>query len=361
MMRAGPIVAFSACLFVLSACAEGIAPPATTAMATIKADLTFQFGLGENGCGVPSQKQCTDDSLPKFDPGAPKVLMTLKAFEIDVHEVTNAQYRYCVAMNGCSLNAGDNTNNILDYYVNDKYSDHPVVQVTALQAAEYCTFVDKRLPTEFEWERVASGSADSSKTKRIYPFGELGPRQSPVACTDKDVNLYNCRLDDRPRAVSGSKDDVVEVEGTSVWDLFGNVWEWTSSPSHSKASCDNNAPYDCEDCVSCLGNNNKKQCTQKCQSCQCGAGPASTKPNCYKPCDTPICAIYPTTQQPIDPAKIKTPSTDQLVVRGGSFSKGSGQAGIGNLPCQGRSDERSFSWRKAEPHTALGFRCARSL
>lgn len=358
------------CAVALTAgCATGMKAPDPTPMAAVSTGLTFLFGLGVQGCGIPTPTECKTQQNSKFDPGTPAVLVSLKPFEIDVHEVTNAQYRYCVAMEVCSLNAGDNTTNIPDYYAkpveggtvpNPKYDDFPVVLVNQIQAEEYCKFVGKRLPSEFEWERVASGAAQVVAEKRIYPFGEAGPRSSPAECTAHDINLYGCRLDERPSRVGSATADFATVDGGKVWDLFGNAYEWTSSRANDRLGCDTaGQPYTCEGCVQCLSINPRGVCAAQCLGCACGDGPTATKPNCYKPCDTPICAAFPASAQPLEPGALLGEPTDQYVIRGGAFAKGSGQKGIG--PCEGRADHRSFVRSKGDPHVALGFRCARDL
>ena len=352
-----------------TACATGLRPPEPTAMAEVETGLNFRFGMGQDGCDVPAPSQCTASETKQFDPGNPSVLVKLDPFAIDVHEVTNDQYRYCVAMGECSVNAGDNTSNIADYYAkptedgtvpNEKYGDFPVVLVNWLQAKEYCQFLGRRLPTEFEWERVAGGPAQSHAEKRVYPFTDAGPQPSAPSCYEYKVNLYACRLDERPAKVASSSGDGVTVDGGQVWDMFGNVHEWTASPKNDFVGCDmKGQTYDCGPCVKCLAINPRLTCKPQCEGCTCGKGSAATKPNCYKPCLTPICPMWDPALQPIDPDAIHAIPSDQVVIRGGSFAKGSGQATV--APCEGRSDQRAFVRSKGDPHVAVGFRCARDL
>jgi len=359
----------AAIIMVAVGCATGLEPPEPTPMAQVTSGLIYRFGMGQDGCNIPKPEQCQARRGKGFNPGNPSVLVSLQAFEIDTHEVTNDQYRYCVAMGECSLNAGDNTTNIADYYAkpveggtvpNPKYGGHPVVLVNQIQAAEYCKFLGRRLPTEFEWERVAGGASQEHATKQLYPWGSTGPQPAPPTCTEHKVNLYGCKLDERPAKVASSSSDVVEVDGGKVWDLVGNVWEWTSSPRNDFVACDQQSqPYDCQACVLCLTENPLATCEPVCKVCKCGDGATETKPNCYKPCETPVCAIYKAADQPVDPASIKAEPSDQIIIRGGSFAKGSGQKTIG--PCEGRADHRGFTRSKGDPHVALGFRCARTL
>jgi len=109
----------------------------------------------------------------------------------------------------------------------DGKEDHPVVQVSANDAAAFCAFHGWRLPSEEEWEFAARGTDG-----RRYPWGDRDPEQS-----DERAALANfgtvpcCAADDRDgfltTAPVGSYPAGVGPFGHQ--DLAGNVWEWTSS------------------------------------------------------------------------------------------------------------------------------------
>jgi formylglycine-generating enzyme required for sulfatase activity len=357
-------------------------------MAKVTTGLQFQFGMGEFGCGIPRDDVACNQKQT-FDPGEPEVQVTLKPFELDVHEVTVEQYNYCVEMGVCSRPAGDNGLGYEDYYRNTKFTKHPAVLVTWMQASEYCGFVGKRLPTEFEWERVAGGPAADALTKRLFTFlPEPGPEAViPAKCERManghmqsiDVNLAVCTPGTYlAREAMASKDDAVCVGGTEavgidghptcaggtqVFDLAGNVAEWTSSDAGDnnpkfpyKVTCDATQTYECEKCTQCLvqfGPANK-DCKLLCPACKCG--PGNDKAGCYTPCDNPVCPTFPA-DYTYDGSYVAKNYSVRRVVRGGSAEASS----AGDV-CKGRSDDRRFTLEAgAAPLTFVGFRCARTL
>lgn len=133
----------------------------------------------------------------------------IPAFEIERYEVTNRQYRLCVIAGACT-----EPQDVGLYHSADR-SGHPVVMVNACQAANYCRWLGRRLPTELEWERTARGSDG-----RTWPWGE-----DPPDSTRLNI-LFDGEAIGDTRAV-GSYPDGATPEG--VFDITGNVWEWTAT------------------------------------------------------------------------------------------------------------------------------------
>jgi formylglycine-generating enzyme required for sulfatase activity len=347
-------------------CAQGKDPPETTKMvafATISGP--FAFGTGQKGCGIPKDEaECKEfDDLGKtFPPGIPVAKVQVAPFALDEHEVTNEQYRFCVEMDECSLPAGDNgPGGIEDYFLSEAFNDFPVVFVRWRQAVEYCKFVGKRLPTEFEWEYAYGGAATSPDDKRIFPWTAPG-YVGPLATCDKDVNLTRCNGGlQRTRRAASSKDDVVTSAAGPLYDLAGNVSEWTSSDYIEKVTCDAEQPYTCASCVVCLAEKSEELCKASCQSCLCGADSTPTgKPNCYSPCNTPICPQFKVDAPPKNGSYTAQNLSTKRVIRGGSFFNMSSNES--QLQCTGRSDNRTFSLPADDnPLDYVGFRCAKSL
>ena len=131
--------------------------------------------------------------------------VSLDAFYMDIHEVTNARYRAFVEATGYPEPP---------LWHNPKFSapDFPVVRVTWRDAAAYATWAKKRLPTEAEWEYAARGNL----TSKPYPTGNI--------ITQNDANFGGTGGRDRWTwtAPVGS----FPPNGYNLYDTAGNAWEW---------------------------------------------------------------------------------------------------------------------------------------
>jgi formylglycine-generating enzyme len=117
--------------------------------------------------------------------------------------------------------------------------DHPVVHVAYSDAVAYAKWAGKDLPTEAEWEFAARGGLDGAE----FAWGdELTPGGSQMANTWQGAFPHeNLKHDGYERT---SPVTAFPANGYGVYDMIGNVWEWTSdwySPKHEadapKACC----------------------------------------------------------------------------------------------------------------------------
>jgi formylglycine-generating enzyme required for sulfatase activity len=153
---------------------------------------------------------CPQDELPLHT-------VTLSNFYIDKYEVTNIQYAECVAADGCQPPMSSASELVQSYFGYPDYDYYPVVHVSWLDAADYCTWAGKRLPTEAEWEKAARGSAAVS-----YPWGDDEP-----TCA-----LSNYQPAGTTGLCSGDTTPVgshpLGASEFGIEDMAGNVWEWVS-------------------------------------------------------------------------------------------------------------------------------------
>ncbi|KAM8757661.1 formylglycine-generating enzyme isoform 1-T1 [Acanthopagrus schlegelii] len=201
----------------------------------------------------------TDDPGIPADGEGPQRPVYVDSFYMDVQEVTNHQFQSFVRASGYITEAekfGDSfvfegllsesvKNEITqavaaapwwlpvkganwrqpdgpDSNITDRL-DHPVLHVSWADAVAYCSWFNKRLPTEAEWEYACRGGLKD----RLYPWGnKLNPKGQHYA------NLWQ---GDFPNSNSG-EDGYIKTSpvmsfpanGFGLYDMVGNAWEWTS-------------------------------------------------------------------------------------------------------------------------------------
>jgi formylglycine-generating enzyme required for sulfatase activity len=125
----------------------------------------------------------------------PQKKIHLKAFYIDKFEVTNQQFKEVFP----------------DHTFQVQKADFPVTGVTWHQASEYAQEVNKRLPTEMEWEKASRGTKGN-----LYPWGNT---------FDSKLANVNKGIDSQLEKVGQYRLGVTEY---GAMDMSGNALEWTS-------------------------------------------------------------------------------------------------------------------------------------
>lgn len=157
------------------------------------------------------------------DDEKPQHTIYIKLFFLDILPVSNADFAQFLNHQGLKNQQGEI---IYDHQDGDArihrrnsvwqadltYELHPVNEVSWVGAREYCTWLNKRLPTEAEWEKAARG-VDGRK----YPWGSKAPN-AKLALFGAPYNS-SAPVDSFPDGASPY----------GILDMAGNQWEWVSS------------------------------------------------------------------------------------------------------------------------------------
>lgn len=139
---------------------------------------------------------------PADDYHSESISVLLNGFWIDQYQTTYVEYQKFQTATGNQAQEalGEGT--------------HPVRGVTWDQAAEYCSWVNKRLPTEAEWEAAGRGPGPGPQ---LYPWGN-DPAADGNAMSLPDQDTYEVGTLSFNQSPFG------------VYDMAGNIWEWVGEP-----------------------------------------------------------------------------------------------------------------------------------
>ncbi|MEI7618512.1 MAG: SUMF1/EgtB/PvdO family nonheme iron enzyme [Actinomycetota bacterium] len=178
----------------------------------------------------------------------PSRTVQVDGFFIDLHPVTNAQFAEFVAATGYVTDAEQHGGNVFvpaaapvdlsqpslwwrhepgaswrrplgtDLIAAEQH-DHPVVQVSQRDALAYSQWAGRRLPTEIEWEWAAN---DATHLPATWPLALDG------------MLLANVWLGEFPwKRIRAGRPSTMPVGSfppntRGLFDMLGNVWEWTA-------------------------------------------------------------------------------------------------------------------------------------
>lgn len=106
--------------------------------------------------------------------------------------------------------------------------NHPVVQISYLDAKAYAEWAGKRLPTEAEWEFAARAGRPNTK---YYWGDELKPKGQWMANIFQGSFPNNNTVEDGFAGTAPVKSFPKNPYG--LYDLEGNVWEWCNDLYHN--------------------------------------------------------------------------------------------------------------------------------
>jgi formylglycine-generating enzyme required for sulfatase activity len=148
----------------------------------------------------------------------PRRRIWVSTFRIDRLEVSRADYRRCVARGRCRAVA------LPSRLGSFRRPDAPMINVTWHEAAAYCRFVGKRLPTEAEWEKAARGPLG-----RLWPWGD---RWHERACNHGTIHpiqdLFHGSATDGYFWIAPVGRMARDRSYYGVMDLGGNAAEWVA-------------------------------------------------------------------------------------------------------------------------------------
>jgi len=172
------------------------------------------FSFGTNKKDNLSEALLLGVPKPWYADEGPEQNIFLKTFYIDRYEVTNRRYKVYIDKVSAVAPA-----NWIGNKFPDRKDDYPVTNVSWYDAANFCQWAGKKLPSEKQWEKAARG-----ETGNEYPWGN-------------EFQIGHANMSPK----SGSRNDITSVgsylKGATplgVHDMVGNVWEWVE---------DDYAPY----------------------------------------------------------------------------------------------------------------------
>ncbi|MDH5761804.1 MAG: formylglycine-generating enzyme family protein [Nitrospinota bacterium] len=146
---------------------------------------TLGLGISEDTPSFISDRTSSKNAQPQQD-------IQLEAFYLDIHEVTYGDF--------------------LQFKPQAQYAEgrlnHPVQGISWFEADAYCLWRGKRLPTELEWERAGRGLDG-----HLYVWGNEFAR--------KNANFE--------KTVQPGGKFPQDINENGIYDLNGNVSEWTAS------------------------------------------------------------------------------------------------------------------------------------
>jgi formylglycine-generating enzyme required for sulfatase activity len=270
MRRAGALLS-AAVLAACGAAAPSDAPPADISLPTcgLDADAIGQF------VNIPSG-QYRKGAYAVYPEEAPEMILHIAGFEMLAHEVTNAEFARFFEATGYLTTAersvaagGPGAGSAVFRMPAERAAPadtwqlvpgatwrapegpgsdifarmhHPVVHVSLGDAEAFAAWAGARLPTEEEWEYAAAIGLPDPANPQSGAFDASG---KPVANTWQGIFPVVDQASDgvAGRAAAGC----FAPSAIGLYDMIGNVWEWTATPYQAGANTIKGGSYLCAD------------------------------------------------------------------------------------------------------------------
>lgn len=239
---------FVFCLILLAGCGNNGNP-------TIECDSIAALGEGSAFVFIPKGEFIKSESAVYPEEGRPH-LVSVDAFLIQSHEVTNQQFSEFVSdtayvtdaeqrrvraeENGSAVFSSDSSGAEPAWRLEASASwrtplgkistildsqNLPVVHVSLRDTRAYAAWAGGRLPTELEWEYAAQlGLTDPKRPDS----GAYDSNAKPIANTWQGVFPMVNTVEDGFRGASPVA--CFPPSEIGLYDMMGNVWEWTDTP-----------------------------------------------------------------------------------------------------------------------------------
>lgn len=197
----------------LSACekAPGPLPPTMVSEVDGKTMMMIpagEFIMGTNRTDPENTHLKIGTVKPLYKDQHPEHKVHLDAFYIDQYEVTNREYKKFIDATQFPELPGHWEKGTFPV----RKGDLSVTNVTWREAFTYALWAGKRLPTEPQWEKAARGAEG-----RLFPWGD-----------EYQKGWANVGIDGA-KALAAGGSYPKDVSPHNVFDMAGNVMEWTSS------------------------------------------------------------------------------------------------------------------------------------
>ena len=148
----------------------------------------------------------------KWEDERPEHRIELDAFFIDQYEVSVRNYQKCVKAGECPM--------VKSNYRHMRKLEYPQLKVSWYNAAQYCSWRGKRLPTEAEFEAASRGPQGD-----LYSWGNKAP-----TCNLSIIRIGEVRgcVEDFAPTGSVSRVGSRPAGKYGLYDMTGNAHEWVS-------------------------------------------------------------------------------------------------------------------------------------